>query len=78
MELPIPTTPRSKRPPREGRRSAILEAAAQVFFEQQGYAATSIDAIIERIGGSKRNIYSEFGSKEGVFTAWFPKARTPP
>ena len=76
-ELPMPTPARSKRPPREGRRSAILEAAAQVFFEQ-GYAATSIDAIIERIGGSKRNIYSEFGSKEGVFTAWFPKARTPP
>jgi len=45
-----------------------LKAAAQVFFEQ-GYAATSINAIIERIGGSKRNIYSEFGSKEGVFTA---------
>jgi AcrR family transcriptional regulator len=68
MEFPMPTTARSKRPPREGRRSAIREAAAQVFFEQ-GYAATSIDAIIERIGGSKRNIYSEFGSKEGVFTA---------
>ena len=62
------TRARSKRSPRECRRAAILEAAAQVFFEQ-GYAATSIDAIIERIGGSKRNIYSEFGSKEGVFTA---------
>src|SRR5215475_7065572 len=59
---------RSKRSPRENRRAAILEAAAQVFFEQ-GYAATSIDAIIERIGGSKRTIYNEFGSKEGVFTA---------
>ncbi len=57
-----------KRPSQDDRRSAILEAAAQVFFEQ-GYAATSIDAIIERIGGSKRNIYSEFGSKEGLFTA---------
>jgi len=59
---------RSKRSPRENRRAAILEAAAQVFFEQ-GYAATSIDAIIERIGGSKRTIYNEFGSKEGIFTA---------
>ncbi len=43
-------------------------AGVVVFFEQ-GYAATSLDSIIERIGGSKRNIYSEFGSKEGVFTA---------
>lgn len=53
---------------RGSRRTAILEAAAQVFFEQ-GYAATSIDAIIARIGGSKRTIYNEFGNKEGIFTA---------
>ncbi len=51
-----------------GRREALLQAAAEVFFEQ-GYSATSIDAIIERTGGSKRNIYTEFGSKEGLFTA---------
>lgn len=50
------------------RRDAILQVAAEVFFEQ-GYAATSIDAIIERAGGSKRNIYSEFGNKEGLFSA---------
>lgn len=51
-----------------GRREALLRAAAEVFFEQ-GYAATSIDAIIERAGGSKRNIYSEFGNKQGLFSA---------
>jgi AcrR family transcriptional regulator len=51
-----------------GRRETLLEAAAAVFFEQ-GYAAASIDAIIERAGGSKRNIYNEFGSKEGLFLA---------
>ena len=50
------------------RREALLQAAAEVFFEQ-GYAATSIDAIIERAGGSKRNIYNEFGNKEGLFSA---------
>ena len=55
-----------------GRREALLAAAAEVFFEQ-GYAATSIDAIIERVGGSKRNIYNEFGSKEGMFTALVSK-----
>ncbi|MCA1442453.1 TetR/AcrR family transcriptional regulator [Ensifer sp. IC4062] len=52
----------------QSRRQAILQAAAEVFFEQ-GYAATSIDAIIERAGGSKRNIYNEFGNKEGLFSA---------
>ncbi len=45
-----------------------MTAAAEVFFEQ-GYAATSIDSIIERTGGSKRNIYKEFGSKAGLFIA---------
>ncbi|WDZ79339.1 TetR/AcrR family transcriptional regulator (plasmid) [Ensifer adhaerens] len=52
----------------KARREALLRAAAEVFFEQ-GYAATSIDAIIERAGGSKRNIYNEFGNKEGLFAA---------
>jgi AcrR family transcriptional regulator len=51
-----------------GRREALLRAAAEMFFEQ-GYAATSIDAIIAQAGGSKRNIYSEFGNKEGLFSA---------
>lgn len=57
---------RSGRPKR--RRETLLRAAAEVFFEQ-GYAATSIDAIIERAGGSKRNIYNEFGNKQGLFSA---------
>jgi len=57
---------KSARP--SSRREALLQAAAEVFFEQ-GYAATSIDAIIERAGGSKRNIYNEFGNKEGLFSA---------
>jgi len=57
-----------KRPSTNERRAEIIRTAAEVFFEQ-GYAATSIDAIIERLGGSKRNIYKEFGSKEGLFTA---------
>ncbi|WP_172328883.1 TetR/AcrR family transcriptional regulator [Mangrovicoccus sp. HB161399] len=50
------------------RRAALLDAAASLFFER-GYAATSIDAIIERAGGSKRTIYAMFGSKEGLFEA---------
>lgn len=50
------------------RRDVLLEAAAEVFFEQ-GYVATSIDAIIDRAGGSKRTIYSEFGNKQGLFSA---------
>ncbi|MGR6467433.1 TetR/AcrR family transcriptional regulator [Rhizobium sp. PAMB 3182] len=53
---------------RDERRTAILNAAAEVFLEQ-GYAAASIDAVIEKVGGSKRNIYTLFGNKEGLFIA---------
>jgi AcrR family transcriptional regulator len=67
LEAPMVTI-RAKRPTTVERRTAMLRAAADVFFEQ-GYAATNIDAIIERLGGSKRSIYNEFGSKEGLFTA---------
>ena len=64
----MPSPAHAKRLAVEDRRATILQAAAELFFEQ-GYSATSIDAIIERVGGSKRNIYSEFGNKEGLFTA---------
>lgn len=50
------------------RRKAILAVASELFFEL-GYAATSIDAIIDKVGGSKRSIYTEFGNKEGLFKA---------
>jgi AcrR family transcriptional regulator len=49
-------------------RAAILEAAAEVFFEQ-GYEGASIEAVIERVGGSKRAIYSHFGGKKELFAA---------
>lgn len=50
----------------EYRRVLLLKAAEDLFFEN-GYAATSLNAILERAGGSKRNFYTEFGGKEGLF-----------
>lgn len=52
----------------EVRRKAILKAAAEVFLER-GYADASIDAVVERSGGSKATVYALFGSKEGLFSA---------
>jgi AcrR family transcriptional regulator len=60
--------------PRRARRAAdelraeILKAAAEVFFEA-GYEGASIEAVIERVGGSKRAIYSHFGGKKELFEA---------
>src|SRR5579883_2861318 len=50
------------------RRKAILKAAADVFLER-GYADASIDAVVERSGGSKATVYALFGNKEGLFSA---------
>lgn len=52
----------------EARRHAMLEAAAQVFFEM-GYERTSVNEIVRRSGGSLTTLYQLFGSKEGLFEA---------
>ncbi|MEO3433615.1 TetR/AcrR family transcriptional regulator [Inquilinus sp. CAU 1745] len=61
-------TRRSRRGAPQERRLAMIQAASEVFFEA-GYAAASIDMIIARAGGSKRDLYAEFGNKEGLFAA---------
>lgn len=53
---------------REARRQAILDAATELFFDQ-GFAATSMEAVVTKAGGSKRTLYSHFGSKEELFRA---------
>ncbi|NJL91005.1 MAG: TetR/AcrR family transcriptional regulator [Coleofasciculaceae cyanobacterium SM2_1_6] len=50
------------------KREAILHAAADLFIEK-GYDKVSVDAIVQEVGGSKANIYTYFGSKEGLFKA---------
>jgi AcrR family transcriptional regulator len=50
------------------RRERILKAATELFLEN-GYGETSMDAIVERSGGSKATLYSYFPSKEDLFRA---------
>jgi TetR/AcrR family transcriptional regulator, mexJK operon transcriptional repressor len=54
-----------KRGPR--RKDAIVLAAAQRAFVQYGYAGTSMDAIAEMAGVSKRTVYSNFPTKEQLY-----------
>lgn len=53
---------------RRRRRALIVELATQYFLER-GYAATSMSAISEEIGGSKATMWSYFPSKVELFTA---------
>lgn len=58
--------PRAQR--QQDRREEILRAATEVFFDA-GFARTSIDDVLAKVGGSKRTIYSYFGNKEALFAA---------
>lgn len=46
----------------------LTVVAAQLFLER-GFDAVAVDDLIARAGGSRRNIYSHFGGKEGLFEA---------
>lgn len=47
-------------------RGEILQAAAELFMEF-GYAATSIDAVAERLGATKGRIYHHYRSKADLY-----------
>lgn len=49
-------------------RDKILEEATTLFIER-GYAATSMNALTARVGGSKGTLYQQFGSKQALFAA---------
>ncbi len=50
-------------------RGRLILIAAQALFLEQGYDDTSLEMIINRSGGSRRNIYKEFGNKQGLLIA---------
>jgi TetR/AcrR family transcriptional regulator, mexJK operon transcriptional repressor len=76
VDLDSPMTGQATTHPRSGRgrpaggselkRSAIAQAALRLFL-RDGFARTSVDAIAEEAGVSKRTIYNHYGDKEGLF-----------
>lgn len=50
----------------EVKRSSIAQAALRLFL-RDGFARTSVDAIAEEAGVSKRTIYNHYGDKERLF-----------
>jgi len=49
------------------RKNEIVLAAAQQAFIEFGYAGTSVDAIAEAAGVSKRTVYSNFETKQTLY-----------
>ena len=71
MTLPEPAPRRSGRPSREDAerlRRTIVEVATPLFLEQ-GYDATSIDAVARQARISKRTLYHRFRDKAELFGA---------
>jgi AcrR family transcriptional regulator len=60
--------------PKAERKSQMLDVA-EVVFAEQGYLATSMDEIAERVGVSKPMLYEYFGSKEGLLIGCIHRAR---
>ena len=48
------------------RHQALIEAAATLFLAK-GFAAVTVDEVVAAAGGSKTNVYRQFGGKEGLF-----------
>jgi AcrR family transcriptional regulator len=56
----------NKRSRGEVRNGKLQKVAADLFLKR-GYEGVTLDKIVERAGGSKSTIYSEFGGKCGLF-----------
>lgn len=50
------------------RKAQILQVASELFLAH-GFTDVSVDDIVLTVGGSKTNVYSHFGNKEGLFRA---------
>ncbi|WP_156840006.1 TetR/AcrR family transcriptional regulator [Novosphingobium aquimarinum] len=59
----------SKRELNKVRRRAMIVEVATRWFLENGYAATSMSAIADEIGGSKATLWSHFASKDELFAA---------
>jgi AcrR family transcriptional regulator len=68
--MPTSTKPSSegtavKRSPRE----RLLDAATELFYAE-GVQSVGIDRVIDRAGVAKASLYSSYGSKEGLVSAY--------
>jgi AcrR family transcriptional regulator len=53
--------------------TAALVTAARELFAEDGYAATSLDAVVARAGVTKGALYHHFDSKRSLFLAVFER-----
>lgn len=69
---PPRTTGRTQSERTEATTAALLDAARELFA-QDGYAATSLDAVVARAGVTKGALYHHFAGKRELFRAVFDR-----
>jgi len=67
--LPVSAPKPQRGRPRDPERVRRILEAAQRHFNEHGLERASVDAIAADAGVSKMTVYSNFGSKEGLFEA---------
>jgi AcrR family transcriptional regulator len=66
---PVPAPKPQRGRPRDPERCRRILEAAQRHFDEHGLERASVDAIAADAGVSKMTVYSNFGSKDGLFQA---------
>ena len=66
---PVPAPKPQRGRPRDPERCRRILEAAQKHFNEHGLERASVDAIAAEAGVSKMTVYSNFGSKDGLFQA---------
>jgi TetR/AcrR family transcriptional repressor of mexJK operon len=66
---PVPDPKPQRGRPRDPERCRRILEAAQRHFDEHGLERASVDAIAADAGVSKMTVYSNFGSKDGLFQA---------
>lgn len=64
-----PSRARRPRTPRGSERVSQLQETAAEMFLSCGYEGVSVDGLIGRVGGSRRNVWGLYGGKQGLFVA---------
>jgi AcrR family transcriptional regulator len=59
----------SRRTRRGEERDELLRARASELFLERGYDGVTVDDIVRDVGGSKTNVYTFYGGKDGLFLA---------
>ncbi|MBL8303905.1 MAG: TetR/AcrR family transcriptional regulator C-terminal domain-containing protein [Ideonella sp.] len=64
-----PPAAKRARTARGAERLRRLQTTAAEMFLSCGYEGVSVDGLIDRVGGSRRNVYGPCGGKQGLFVA---------